>query len=101
MIGVMPAHLLGRHVPDRAHHRAQIGNLFPRIDFRTYTLVAQRPQLRQTKVENLHAAISSDEKIFRLEIAMSDPSFVSCGQTLSNLLAIIERLALRKRTVVE
>src|SRR5437870_10616076 len=101
MIGFVPAHLLGRHIADRAHHRAWIGNLFPRIDFRTDTLVALWPQLRQTEVENLHAAVSSDEKIFRLEIAMSDPSFMRRRQALSNLLRIVERLALWERAIVE
>src|SRR3989442_655621 len=101
MIGFVPAHLLGRHVSDRAHHRSGIGDLFPRIDFRTDTFASLWPQLRQAKVENLHPAISGDEEIFRLEIAMSDPSFMRCGQTLSNLLGIVERLALGKRTIVE
>src|SRR2546421_10937478 len=101
MIRFVPAHLLGRHVTDRAHHRAWIGNLFPRIDFRTGTLVAQWPQLRQTKIENLHAAVSSDEKILGFEIAMSDPSFMRRGETLSNLLRIVERFAPLKRVVVE
>src|SRR5438270_237740 len=98
MIGFVSAHLLWRHVADRAHHRAGIGNLFPSIDLRTNTLVAHWPELRQTKIENLHATVSSDEEIFRLEIAMSDPSFMRRCQTLSNLLGIVERLALGKRT---
>src|SRR6267378_6328496 len=101
MIRFVPAHLLRRHVTDRAHHRAGIGNLFSGIDFRTDTLVAQWPQLRQTEIENLHAAIGSDEEIFGLQITMSDPSFMRRGQTLSNLLGIVERLALGKRAVVE
>src|SRR6266446_10290974 len=101
MIGFVPAHLLGRHIAHRSHHRARIGNLFPSIDFRTDTLVAKWPQLRQTEIENLHTAVSCDEKIFGLEIAMSDPTFMRRCQTLSNLLGIVERLALRERAVVK
>src|SRR5438128_1425544 len=101
MIRFVPTHLFGRHVTDCAHHRARIGNLFSGIDFRTGTLVALWAQLRQTKIENLHPAVSSDKEIFGLEIAMSDPSFMRRCQTLSNLLGVVERLALGKGTVVE
>src|SRR5437016_1710538 len=101
MIGVVPAHLFWRHIANRAHHRARIGNLFPGVDFRTNTLIAQWPQLRQAEIEDLHAAVSGDKKIFGLEIAMSDPSFMRRCETLSNLLRVVERLALRKRAVVE
>src|SRR5216684_4942875 len=101
MIGFVPAHLLRRHVTDCAHHCAGIGYLFPGIDFRTDTLVSQWSQLCQTEIENLHAAVIGDEKIFRLQIAMSDSSFMCRCQTLSNLLGIIERLALRKHAVVK
>src|SRR5437588_12802889 len=97
MIGIVTANLLGRHIVDRTHHCSRIGNLFPGIDFRTDTLVTWWSQLCQTKVENLHAAVCGDEEIFRLQIAMSDPPFMRLGQTLSNLLGIVERLALRKR----
>src|SRR5205809_5494816 len=101
MVGFVPTHLLRRHVSDSAHHRARIGNLFPSIDFRTDTLTAQWPQLRQTKIENLHAAVSRDEEIFRLQITMSDPSFMRRCQTLSDLLGVVERFALGKRAIVE
>src|SRR6202040_2672088 len=101
MIRFVPAHLFGRHVTDRAHHRARIGNLLPGVDFRTDTLASQWPQLRQTEIENLHAAVSGDKEILRLEIAMSDPSLMRRCQTLSNLLGIVERLALRERAVVK
>src|SRR5438270_4803999 len=101
MIRFVSAHLLRRHVTDRAHHRSGIGDLFPCIDFRADPLVAQWPQLRQTEIQDLHAAIGCYEKIFRLEIAMSDPSFMRRGQTLSNLLREVERLALLERAVVE
>src|SRR5437016_2479381 len=101
MVCFVPAHLLGRHVTNRAHHRAGIGNLSSRIDFRTDTLVSQWSQLCQTEIENLHAAVSGDEKIFRLQIAMSDSTFMCRCQTLSNLLSVVERLALGKRAVVE
>src|SRR5438132_7213767 len=101
MIRFVPAHLLGRHVADRSHHRARIGNLFPGVDLRTDTLVTLWPQLRQTEIENLHAAIGGDEEIFRLEIAMSDSPFMCHGETLSNLLGVVERLALLERAVVQ
>ena len=97
----MSAHLLRRHIADRAHHCAGIGNLFPRVDFRTDAFVSQWPQLRQTEIEDLHAAVSGDKKIFGLEIAMSDPSFMRRCQTLSNLLRVVKLLALWKRAVVE
>src|SRR6185503_18639872 len=98
MIGFVPAHLLRRHIADCSHHRAGIGNLFPGIDFRTDTFASQWSQLRQSEIENLHAAVSGDEEIFGLQIAMSDPSFMSRCQTLRNLLGIVERFALRERT---
>src|SRR5580765_885616 len=101
MIRFVPPHLFGRHIANRAHHRAGIGNLFTRIDLRTDTLASEWPQLCQTEIENLHAAVCSDEKIFGLQIAMSDPSLMRCGQTLSNLVREVERLALRERAVVE
>src|SRR5690349_1124530 len=101
MIDFVPARLLGRHVACRAHHGARIGNLFPGIDFRTDRFATLWSQLREAEVENLHAAINSYEKIFGLEIAMSDPPFVCCRQTLRKLLREIECLALWKRTVIE
>src|SRR6266496_125528 len=89
----MPAHLLGRQVTNGAHHRPWISNLLPGIEFRTDTLVALWPQLRQTKVEDLHAAVIGDEEIFGLQIAMGDPSFMRRCETLSNLLSVVTRLA--------
>src|SRR5207253_7195805 len=80
---------------------SDLGNLFSSIDFRTDTLVAQWPQLRQTKIENLHAAVRSDKKIFGLEIAMSDPTFMRRCQTLSNLLRIVERLEIGRASCRE
>src|SRR6266487_3143366 len=101
MIGFVTAYLLRRHIANRAHHRAWVGNLLPGIDFRTDRLVSQWPQLRQTEIQDLHAPIGSDEEIFRLEIAMSDPSFMRCCETLSNLLGEVERLTLRKYAVIK
>src|ERR1041385_1700353 len=101
MIRFVPAHLFRGHVTDCAHHRAGIGNLSPGVDLGTDTLVAQWPQLRQTEIQDLHAVISGDEEIFRLEITMSDPSFMRRCPTLGNLLGVVERFALREWEVIE
>ena len=54
-------------------------------------------ELGEPEVENLHAAISGDEDVLRLQIAMNDPLLVRRRQTTRDLHRILNRLAHRQR----
>lgn len=96
-VGLLAAHLLGRHVAHRAHHRAGLGD-------GSFLRGVIRPQRRgegtraagepgQAKIENLDPAIGRDKDVFRLQVAVHDPFFMRGRQPGSQLDGVIERLS--------
>ena len=98
------AHLLRRHVPGRAHHRAGFGGHIlcgchgghRRVGRSRAVPAAIGRELRQAEIQNFHAPLARDEYILRLQIAMHDIFFVRGGESLRHLHGIVHRLARRK-----
>src|SRR5437867_972464 len=88
----LAAHLFGRHVSNRTHHSARIcldaHGWRVRVD-----LGFRLRELRETKIENLYAAIIGDEDVFRFEIAMSNSLRVRRSEAMRDLQRVIERFA--------
>src|SRR5437660_2373185 len=99
MVDTLAAHLFGRHVANRPHNDAGIGVHAHRFGFRFpiyFACKSRTSQLRQTKIKNLDAAISHDEEIIRLEIAVYDALLMRGRETFGDLQRIFDRLALRQ-----
>jgi hypothetical protein len=58
-------------------------------------------QFRDAEVQNLHAAIASEEQVLGLQIAMDDATVVRRREALRDLHGVVGRLALRHRAVPE
>ena len=93
----LAAHLLGRHVGERAEDRARLRVAAHRRDVgRTgYVLLLLR-QLRQAEVEDLDAAVGRDEEVVGLQVAVDDALFVRGRERLDDLDGVVERLAQRE-----
>ena len=85
------AHLLGRHVERRAHHRVGRGQV-------RRVLV---DGLRDAEVEDLHARRAvgrlGDEEVLRLEVAMDDAELVRLADRLARLEEVVDGLVDRQR----
>jgi hypothetical protein len=98
VVGGLGAHLLGRHIADRAENRSRL-----RVDRHGLNrgLAEERRldslELGQAEVENLEAAISGDEQVLRFQIAVDDSFIVGRRQAAGELHGIIERLPHRQR----
>ena len=89
------AHLLGRHVADRAENHARLGPTGHRRRVGAGALGGQ------PEVEDLDAAVARDEEVVRLQIAMHDLLVVRGGQADGDLDADLDRLARRGRSSLE
>ena len=88
VIDALPPHLLGRHVAHRAEHEAGIGlgalgQSVAALGWLAFS------ELRDAEVENLHAAVSRDEQVLRLEIAVDDAALVRGGKTPRDLNGVV------------
>src|SRR5262245_65154035 len=101
MVRLLPAHLFRRHITDRPHHRARIGDLLLRRRLTVRAIKLRRLQFRQAEVENLDPPISCDEEVPRLEVTMDDASLVRGGESGGDLLRVLDRAAARKRALVQ
>src|SRR5439155_23157721 len=73
MIGWFSAHLLRRHVADRAHHHAGISINSSRRHFSLRLCsIARACQFRQTKIKDLYSPVFRDEDVLWFQIAMHD-----------------------------
>jgi hypothetical protein len=91
MIGRLPLHLLRRHVGRRSKNHSGSGLGLDLI-------LLLRPWLHQPgqpEVENLHAAVSSDEDVLRLEIPVHDTFIMGGSQALGDLAGIFDRFTFR------
>jgi hypothetical protein len=77
----LAAHLLGRHVADRAEDHARLrGRLLEDA-----AVIGFRTQFRDAEIEDLGAAIARQEDVVRLQIAMDDSLLVRRGQSVRDL----------------
>ena len=92
-VGGLAAHLLGRHVAERAHDDAglrargrgrEVGGLA--------TLLGVR-QLGEAEVEDLHPAVVGDEDVLGLEVPVDDPLLVRRREAVDDLECVVDRLA--------
>jgi len=86
----LSAHLLGRHVPDRAHHGARVGHGRHRFGGAG---VRPRRRPRQTEVENLHLSVGEQEQVLGLQIAVEQGLVVGGAETTRDLDGDLGRLA--------
>ncbi len=97
----LPADLLGRHVADRTHDCAGIGDARRaqgRLACRAAgTQVRGRHRAREAKVENLHLTVVQDENVLGLQVAMDDPLVVCRRKAAGHLNGTFRRLADRER----
>ena len=99
MVRLFPANLFGRHVADRPHHDPGGGQGLSGLQFRTCGVRALDPQLGETKVEDLQPTVRCHEDVVGLEVAVDDAAVVRRGETLRDLLGVVEGLANPRRAV--
>jgi len=86
------AHLLGRHISCGSHDDAGLCGVGHGGERRVGGGIGLG-ELGETEIENLHAAVFGEKKIFRLEVAMDYAFFVSGGQAVSDLQCVVECFA--------
>jgi len=94
--------VLRRHVLERPENRAlRSQTRWRRRQHRESSCNSRSTHLRQTEIENLHAAVGHHEDVFWLEIPMND-AFLVCGRkAMRDLNGVLDRLAYRERTTVQ
>jgi hypothetical protein len=97
VVGREAAHLLGRHVADRAEHQTGIRVRRRREVCRSRCRRSFFRQLDEAEVENLHVAVRRDEDIFRFQIAMHDPLVVGGGKPAGDLHRVLDGFTHRDR----
>src|SRR5437879_6686635 len=98
MIGGTAAHLLWRHVSNRAQHHARIRRLTMCRQFGgRITSAHGLNEFSESKVENLCPAIVGDEDVLGLEVSVDDSFFVRSSKPASKLQRVVEHLSLRNR----
>ena len=75
MVGLLAAHLFGRHVAHGAQHRAGFGLVRERLR----ALIFGRCQFGQAKIEDLHPALAGHHDVLQLQVAVDDALVVRCG----------------------
>ena len=98
-VGGLAAHLLWRHVTRGSEH--QSGR---RVGTRQRSAIGCGAHSRlfgKAKIQNLDPSIARHKDVFRLNIAMHNAFFMCARETLRYLYAVIDRLALRQRTVFQ
>ena len=70
------------------------GSVFTCAVAASASAIAFRPrQLRQAKIQNLHAFVVGEKQVFRLQVAMDDSLFVRRRQSPRHLQRVFNRLA--------
>jgi hypothetical protein len=100
LIARLAAHLFGRHIADRAHHRSRIGHA-RHADGGVATRRRRNLAPGETKVENLAPLVACDEQVLGLEISVEDPAIVRRRQAAGELDGVVDDLPQRQRTLVE
>src|ERR1700733_1333552 len=82
----LAAHLLWRHIHDRAQGGPRIGEMLHRLGVELFRArLRLREDFRQTEVENLRVSASCNEDICRLDVAMDDAFGVGRIQRIGDL----------------
>ena len=96
-VGRPAAHLLGRHIAERAHDDAGLGARGGRGQVRLRPRsFADLGELGQAEVEDLDAPVLRDEEVLGLQVPVDDPLLVRGGEAVRDLHRIVDRLARRK-----
>ncbi len=94
MIDRPPAHLLGRHIGDGAHHEAGLGGGRDRVAFDVCGGGGgMSGHLGHPEIENLHPPVAREHDVGGFEVAMRDACGVGSGQPISDLDRDVEDLA--------
>ena len=101
MVGIVPAHLLGRHVPDGSQDHPFLG-VGIAGDGRAHAVLEGArergaPELGEAEVEDLHPAVAGQEDVVGLEVAVDDPLLVGGGEAAGDLDRVVHHLARRQR----
>ena len=94
-VGGTAAHLLGRHVAERAENDSGLGSL--RRGRQVRLLASETLGLRElgeAEVQDLDAAVLGDEEVLGLQISMDDPLLVRRSEAVGDLDRVVDRLAL-------
>ena len=86
------AHLLGRHVADRAEHHAGFGPA-ARSSCPRGASASARISLASPKSRILTASVAGDEQVLGLEVAVDDAALVRGRQAARDLHRVLDRLA--------
>src|SRR5687767_12290441 len=94
MVNWLTSYLFGRHVADGAddHSGRRLVYVRRAIDDGG-VFVGGRDLLGDAEVENLHPPVTSDEDVFRFEIAMNDAAIVRSGEAVSDVDGDVDGLA--------
>ena len=96
-VGGLAAHLLGRHVAERAEHDAGLGALrFRRQVGGARDGAFGLRQLGEAEVEDLDAPVLRDEDVLGLQVAMDDALLVRRREAVGDLRRVVDRPALRE-----
>ena len=102
MISSLSAHLFGGHVANRPEDGSRC--CVPGASRQHRRARSRRhgfQQLRQTEVEDLHAAIGRHKQILRFEIPMDDALVMGCGKAADDLNPVCHGRPRRQRSVSE
>src|SRR2546428_337946 len=91
-VGVEAPYRRGRHVAGRAHHRPG-GGLQHCRGLLAPLLLRRTGELRQSEIENLHAAIAGDEDVLGLQVAVDDLLVVGGGEAGGDADAVLNYFA--------
>ena len=97
----LPAHLLRRHVADRAEDHAGAGAGRDGGLFAGRGAFVGTRQLREAEVEDLHAPVVGDEQVLGLQVAMDDALVVRGREAVGDLHGVVDGLAHRQRARAE
>ena len=95
-VGGLAAHLLGRHVAERAQHDARAPCRRSAAGGSSPASPPRVRQLRQPEVEDLDAAVLRHEHVLRLQVAVDDALLVRRGQAVGDLHGEVDGLAGRE-----
>ena len=95
-VGGLAAHLLGRHVAERAEDDAGLRAGGGGREVRGLAALLGVRELREAEVEDLHAAVVRDEDVLGLQVPVDDPLLVRGREAVDDLERVVDRLARRE-----